>query len=235
MIDMRKQLHLELPASDNPVIYLPQIDYLVNATFHIHAISDSKKELSKEQLKLEGKRLQDTVVSPELLNTKADNCFTDGPVCQETGKAGAAAVWINDVVCAVSPFGIQTKITNKVDSMAAELKGIETALEHCICNPAAREKINIFTDSLSALQALQKLTPADNIQIINQIIMEIQALKKHDIHFHWIPSHAGIYYSSFGAWTISILYINLFNQPTNRAFTRVWARGRVASPSDGTH
>ena len=46
MIDMRKQLHLELPASDNPVIYLPQIDYLVNATFHIHAISDSKKELS---------------------------------------------------------------------------------------------------------------------------------------------------------------------------------------------
>ena len=47
MIDMRKQLHLELPASDNPVIYLPQIDYLVNATFHIHAISDSKKELSK--------------------------------------------------------------------------------------------------------------------------------------------------------------------------------------------
>ena len=63
MIDMRKQLHLELPASDNPVIYLPQIDYLVNATFHIHAISDSKKELSKEQLKLEGKRLQDSSVT----------------------------------------------------------------------------------------------------------------------------------------------------------------------------
>ena len=79
--------------------------------------------------------------------------------------------------------------------MATKLKGIETALEHCICNPAAREKINIFTDSLSALQALQKLPPADNIQIINQIIMQIQALKKHDIHFHWIPSHAGIYYN----------------------------------------
>ena len=195
MIEMRKQLHLELPASDNPVIYLPQIDYLVNASFHIHAISDSKKELSKEQLKLEGKRLQDTVVSPELLNTKADNYFTGGSVCQETGKAGAAAVWINDVVCALAPFGIQTKITNKISSMAAELKGIETALEHCICNPAAREKINIFTDSLSALQALQKLPPADNIQIINQIIMQIQALKNHNIHFHWIPSHAGIYYN----------------------------------------
>ena len=67
MIDKRKQLHLELLAYDNPVIYLPQIDYLVNATFHIHAISDSKKELSKEQLKLEGKRLQDTVVSSEVL------------------------------------------------------------------------------------------------------------------------------------------------------------------------
>ena len=35
--------------------------------------------------------------------------------------------------------------------MAAELKGIETAQEHCIYNPAAREKINIFTDSLNAL------------------------------------------------------------------------------------
>ena len=43
MIDMRKLLHMELPSYDNPVIYLPQIDYLVNATFHIHAIGDSKK------------------------------------------------------------------------------------------------------------------------------------------------------------------------------------------------
>ena len=35
-------------------------------------------------------------------------------------------------------------------SMAAELKGIETALEHSLTSPIAREKINIFTDSLSA-------------------------------------------------------------------------------------
>ena len=41
--------------------------------------------------------------------------------------------------------------------MAAELKGIETALEHSLNNPIAREKINIFTDSLSAPQALQKI------------------------------------------------------------------------------
>ena len=61
--------------------------------------------------------------------------------------------------------------------MATELKGIETALEHCMYNPVAREKINIFADSLSALQALQKVPPADNIHIINQIIMLIQALK----------------------------------------------------------
>ena len=129
-------------------------------------------------------------MSPELLNSRADNFHGRVSLLEETGKAGTAAVWINDVVCTVAPFGIQTK-------MAAELKGIETALEHCICNPSAREKINIFTDSLSALHALQKLPPADNIQIINQIIIHIQALKHHDIHFHWIPSHAGIYYNDF--------------------------------------
>ena len=43
MIDIWKKLPLELTAYDNPVIYLPQIDYLVNATFHIHTISDTKK------------------------------------------------------------------------------------------------------------------------------------------------------------------------------------------------
>ena len=58
MIDMRKKLHLELPEYDNPVIYLPQIDYLVNATFHIHALSDTKDNLIKKgELKLEGKRI----------------------------------------------------------------------------------------------------------------------------------------------------------------------------------
>ena len=61
MIDMRKQLHLELPDYDNPVIYLPQIDYLVNATFHIHALCDTKENLIKTgKLELEGKRIQDT-------------------------------------------------------------------------------------------------------------------------------------------------------------------------------
>ena len=168
MIDMRKKLHLELPEYDNPVIYLPQIDYLVNATFHIHALSDTKENLIKDgKLKLEGKRIQDTFVTPELLNSNADSYFTDGSVCQESNQAGAAALLINNLVCALVPFGIQTKITNKTSSMAAELKGIETALEHSLTSPIAREKINIFTDSLSALQALQKIPPVDNVQIIN--------------------------------------------------------------------
>ena len=196
MIDMGKQLHLELPDYDNPVIYLPQIDYLVNATFHIHALCDTKENLIKTgKLELEGKRIQDTFVTPELLNSNADSYFTDGSVCQESNQAGAAALWINNSVCALAPFGIQTKITNKTSSMAAELKGIETALEHSLNNPIAREKINIFTDSLSALQALQKIPPVDNVQIINRIVTLIQALKHRDIHFHWIPSHSGIFFT----------------------------------------
>ena len=83
----------------------------------------------------------------------------------------------------------------KISSMAAELKGIETALEHSLTSPIAREKINIFTDSLSALQALQKIPPVDNVQIINRLVTLIQALKHREIHFHWIPSHSGIFYN----------------------------------------
>ena len=194
MIDMRKKLHLELPEYDNPVIYLPQIDYLVNATFHIHALSDTKENPIKAgKLKLEGKCIQDTFVTPELLNSNADSYFTDGSVCQESNQAGAAALLINNLVCALAPFGIQTKITNKTSSMAAELKGIETALEHSLTSPIAREKINIFTDSLSALQALQKIPPVDNVQIIIRIVTLVQALKHRDIHFHWIPPIQGYF------------------------------------------
>ena len=76
----------------------------------LHSISIplviQKKTLSKDELKLEGKRLQDTVVSPELLNSKADNYFTDGSVCQESNKAGATTLLINNVVCALAPIGI---------------------------------------------------------------------------------------------------------------------------------
>ena len=86
--------------------------------------------------------------------------------------------------------------------MLAELKAIEMALGHCQNNPVARNKINIFTDSLCALQALQKLPPPDNAELINKILNLIHALKHHDIHFHWIPSHAGIYYNEIDDRTV---------------------------------
>ena len=151
--------------------------------------------MSEEKLKQEGQRIQNSVVTPELLNHNADNYFTDGSVCQETGQAGASAVWVNDKDCVPGPIVLQAKITSKVGSMLAELKAIEMALGHCQNNPVARDKINIFTDSLCALQVLQKLPPPDNVELINKILNLIQALKHHDIHFHWIPSHAGIYYN----------------------------------------
>ena len=78
--------------------------------------------------------------------------------------------------------------------MLAELKAIEMAQGHCQNNPVARDKINIFTDSLCELQALQKLPPPDNLELVNKILSLIQALNHHDIHFHWIPPHAGVYY-----------------------------------------
>ena len=33
MIDMCKKLNLEMPACDNPITYLPQINYMDNVTF----------------------------------------------------------------------------------------------------------------------------------------------------------------------------------------------------------
>ena len=65
MIDMRKKLKLEIPA------YVTE-----------------KKHMSEEKLKQEGQRIQNSVVTPELLNHNADNYFTDGSVSQETGQAG---------------------------------------------------------------------------------------------------------------------------------------------------
>ena len=44
--------------------------------------------MSEEKLKQEGQHIQNSVVTPELLNHNADNYFTHGSVCRETGKLG---------------------------------------------------------------------------------------------------------------------------------------------------
>ena len=111
MIDLRKKLKLEIPAYDKPVTYLPQVNYLEKLTFHINLLVTEKNICQKKNLKQEGQRIQNSVVTPELLNHNADNYFTDGSVCQETGQAGASALWVNDKDCVPGPIVLQAKIT----------------------------------------------------------------------------------------------------------------------------
>ena len=73
---------------------------------------------------------------------------------------------------------LDTKITNKVSSMAAELKGIETALEHCICNPAAREK-SIYLRILSArCRPLKSSHQQITCKLLTKLSCRFRPLKK---------------------------------------------------------
>ena len=98
------------------------------------------------------------------------------------------------IVCMLGFVARQAKITSTVGSILAELKAIEMAMGHCQ-NNQQHEKKSTYTDSLCALQVLQKLLQSNKIELNNKILSQIQALRRHDIHFHWIPSHAGIYYN----------------------------------------
>lgn len=76
--------------------------------------------------------------------------------------------------------------------MQAELFAIKGALAYALS--LSQKSIYILTDSLSAIHALQKFPPANNIHLLTTALFRVQQLAEQgkSIHFMWIPSHSGI-------------------------------------------
>ncbi|KAG0712954.1 Gag-Pol polyprotein [Chionoecetes opilio] len=109
--------------------------------------------------------------------------FTDGSV-SAYGAAGAAFVCEGHVH--------SCRITDGVSAFQAELTAIQCALEHA--RTLRDGAINIFTDSLSSLEALDHLSLKDNVLLLSSIYHLFQRLAAHNntITLYWVPGHVGI-------------------------------------------
>ncbi|WP_419633474.1 ribonuclease H family protein, partial [Thiolapillus sp.] len=109
--------------------------------------------------------------------------FTDGSKVDE--KVAAAAV---SSVAPSSPFSC--RLRDHCSIYTAELQAILLALKQAY--QSQESKFMIFSDSLSALQALGKLKTDHPLLIqIQEFLHKINADQK-EIVFMWVPGHVGI-------------------------------------------
>lgn len=112
--------------------------------------------------------------------------FTDGSVDLENGLAGAG--FFNQSTG--EKFFVPASSNSSMD---AELLAINAALVSCTCMTNV-QKVCIFTDSQSALQALSSHdTNAYSFRIseLRHLILKIQEIGI-ALWFQWVPSHCGI-------------------------------------------
>nr|XP_027223265.1 uncharacterized protein LOC113815374 [Penaeus vannamei] len=109
--------------------------------------------------------------------------FTDGSVNQISGHSGAS------IHCTFQTSS--WRLSDYCSTLQTELFAIDKALTLAISTN--HKEINIYTDSLSAIQALYK-SPDENIMLMTTLLYKIQVLHKKgsQVILNWIPSHIGI-------------------------------------------
>ena len=108
-----------------------------------------------------------------------EQIYTDG---SKDGKKVAAAAVLDGE-------SYQFRLPNNASIFSAELKAIDLALNHI--NQDAYWRYIIFTDSLSAMQAIEH-ERTDNPLIVNLLEKTSRICTNADLVFCWLPSHIGI-------------------------------------------
>ncbi|KAG0722292.1 hypothetical protein GWK47_044757 [Chionoecetes opilio] len=111
--------------------------------------------------------------------------YTDGSVDPERGTTGAAVVTGQEVLSWRTPDHCSTLQTEPV--------AIQHALKHA--RHRREEMMVVHSDSRSALQVLQQLSPpTDNVRLTTTILglaQRIVAQGRH-VRLNWVPSHVGL-------------------------------------------
>ena len=109
--------------------------------------------------------------------------FTDGSVDPDTKRAAAAFVHTDTTG--------HFRLPDNSSTLQAELVAIEKALEDA--RPKHKHVV-LHTDSLGAIQSLQRHHISDNIHLITSIHAHAHNIRNQDrrITLNWIPSHTGI-------------------------------------------
>ena len=140
------------------------------------------KQLLPALLRQEALQLIASCTSPS-----AHHYFTDGSV-SNGGAAGSAFFSGNT--------NVGCRLPHYATAFQAELVAILLALSHAhetLGNNVGRN-IHIFSDSVSALQALQQKQQRDNFELLSAIHHQMAHLHREgaNIHLHWVPGHVGV-------------------------------------------
>ena len=186
-------MELEVPEEKETETHPPWDPSDINNCIEIKQLEVSKYQLTPE--------LAEQVLQERLAEIqKADSpyvttYYTDGSV----GEDGTASfgVHIQNPTPDSHQFDTDTlsgRIRDHSGSMITELAAIRAALIHAAQFPDSTKLVRIYTDSMSALLALQQKQIRDNISLISSIKKLIQDLESHGrfTFLTWVPSHIGI-------------------------------------------
>ncbi len=129
------------------------------------------------------------------LDEEADMvCYTDGSVDPTTRRAGAGVVIapVGQSASSTETEEVALRVTDGASTMQTELVAVNAALG--LGHSTGAKNMNIHTDSLAALQALQMLSPDDNRELITagQQLLQTLSDKGTKVTLHWVPSHVDI-------------------------------------------
>ncbi|XP_050706664.1 uncharacterized protein LOC126992035 [Eriocheir sinensis] len=149
------------------------------ARFHMEPLPFSKQQGSRETLLAHARGT--------LARTSSDGAsvyYTDGSVDRERGRTAAA------FVSGEETHGWRTG--DHCSTLQAELVALLTALQHALRTD--NKDINVYTDSMTALQTLRRDRVRDNIRLVTMTLDTLGRLRRDEraVTFAWIPSHAGV-------------------------------------------
>jgi len=103
----------------------------------------------------------------------------------DTYSGNAAAAFVHTEATA------HFRLPDGSSTLQTELLAIMKALQHA---EFRRKPVVVHTDSLGAIQALQKSNPRDNVGLLTSILTTAHNIKERgrNININWIPSHVGI-------------------------------------------
>jgi ribonuclease HI/exonuclease III len=125
---------------------------------------------------------------------KYDHCLaihTDGSKAPDSGRVGAA-LFIPE-----RRVSLAIRLTDGLSVFSAELTALRLALEWVEQSQSSQEisvsrEIAIFSDSLSALTAIESSKSKTRPNIIISILGLLNKISKHKVYFVWIPAHVAI-------------------------------------------
>ncbi|XP_050707122.1 uncharacterized protein LOC126992427 [Eriocheir sinensis] len=149
------------------------------ARFHMDPLPFSKQQCSRETLLAHARGT--------LARTSSDGAsvyYTDGSVDRERGRTAAA------FVSGEETHGWRTG--DHCSTLQAELVALLTALQHALRTD--NKDINVYTDSMTALQTLRRDRVRDNIRLVTMTLDTLARLRRDEraVTFAWIPSHVGV-------------------------------------------